>query len=130
LRRVLDSGHVPRALVVNFSPVLLDADPRVSLGWWSGALNGRDRILMALSWYDTQFAVSLAVHGVIGSFSGRDTIRAALGLESIDQAGIEPRSSADDAKALLRNWSFNRGAQVAPRLFIPVPGSLPHPYQG
>ena len=31
---------------------------------------------------------------------------------------------------MLRNWSFNRGAQVAPRPFVPVPGALPRPFEG
>jgi hypothetical protein len=32
--------------------------------------------------------------------------------------------------ALLRNWRLNCGAQVAPRPFVPIRGSLPRPYDG
>src|SRR5262249_55758659 len=36
LRRILERGHVPRALIVDFSPLMLGLDPRVNLGWWAG----------------------------------------------------------------------------------------------
>jgi hypothetical protein len=43
---------------------------------------------------------------------------------------MDEHPAGDEASALLRNWSFNRGAQVAPRPFVPVPGALPRPFEG
>jgi hypothetical protein len=129
-RRVLDRGHAPCALVVSFSPMLLGLDPQVNLEWWAGLMRGRERIELALRSRDPGLAISLILHGAIACLSTRDAFRAALGFEPLESQGYDEHPSRDEMRALLRNWSFNRGAQVAPRPFVPIPGSLPRPYDG
>jgi hypothetical protein len=123
-RRVLDRGHSPRAVVVNFSPLLLGLDPRVNVAWWAGLIRSRDRIELALRSRDARVALSLFVHGTIASLSSRSGFRAALGLGPFEG---EERDDADLLNAMLRNWNRNRGAQVAPRPFVPIGGPLPRP---
>lgn len=124
LRRILDRGHSPRAVVVNFSPLLLGLDPRVNVGWWAGMIPARDRIELALRSRDARLALSLLLHGTTASLSNRGGFRAALGLGAFEG---EERDEADLLNAMLRNWDWNRGAQVAPRRFVPIEGSLPRP---
>lgn len=130
LRRVLERGQTPRALVVNFSPLLLGLDPRVNLEWWAGLVRGRERLEMILRSSDPALVIPLLLHGAISSLAGRDAARAALGFGASGPEGDEPRLADDGWKALLRNWTINRGAQLAPRAFVPIRGSLPAPYVG
>jgi hypothetical protein len=130
LRRVLESGHRPRALIVNFSPLLLGMDPRVGLEWWATLPPARERLRLAWHAGDPALAASMFVHGAVTSLSGRDAFRTALGLASFGPACEDERPAQDELKALLRNWCLNRGAQVAPRPFVPIQGSLPRPFDG
>jgi hypothetical protein len=125
LRRVLERGPAPRALVVGFSPLLLGMDPRVNLEWWARLLPARERLELARRARDPGLAVSLILHGLMTSLSNRDAFRGALGFAAFER---EERLAGDDLRALLRNWDLNRGAQVAPRPFVPIRGSLPRPH--
>jgi hypothetical protein len=125
LRRVLEAGNAPRALVVNFSPLLLGMDPRVSLEWWAGLLQARERLELAGRARDPGLAGSLILNGFMASLAHRDAFRVELGFAPFEG---EERLTAEDLKALLRNWDLNRGAQVAPRPFVPIRGSLPRPH--
>jgi hypothetical protein len=124
LRRILERGHVPRALIVDFSPLMLGLDPRVNLGWWAGLLPAPERLELLRRSNDPELAISVILHGLIGSLANRDAVRAALGFAPSE--GGE-RLAVDHTRALLRNWDLNRGAQVAPRPFVPIRGSLPQP---
>lgn len=130
LRRVLDEGHSPRALIVNFSPLLLGMDPGVNLEWWAGLIGGRERIESALRSGEPGFALSLMLHGAVHSLAIRDDCRAAAGLGPIVPARRDNLATGDEMRALLRNWAINRGAQPAPRSFVPIRGSLSQPYEG
>lgn len=130
LRRVLDRGRVPRAAIVNFSPLLLGMDPRGTLDWWAGSIGTTERIELAFRASEPGFAVSLLLRGMLGSLSSRDACRSVSGLAAFDPMGEEGRLSDDEHRALLRNWAINRGAQLAPRTYVPIRGSLPHPYEG
>jgi hypothetical protein len=130
LRRVLDTGHCPRALIVDFSPLLLGMDPRVNLEWWAALPRGGERLELAWHSRDPALAGSLILRGMIASLSNRETIRAAVGLAAFDATTDDDLPTADDLMALRRNWQVNRGAQVAPRSFIAVQGALPRPYDG
>jgi hypothetical protein len=130
LRRVLESGHRPRALIVNFSPLLLGMDPRVGLEWWATLPTAGERLELARRIGDPALSGSLIVHGAIATLTWRNAFRTALGFSSFEPAREEARPARDELRALLRNWRLNRGAQVAPRAFVAVQGSLPRSYDG
>src|SRR5262249_33110916 len=130
LRRVLERGRTPRTLVVHFSPLLLGMDPGVNLEWWAGRIRGRERIEAALGAREPGMILSLILHGAIASLSLRDSYRSALGLDAFEPVSEEGGPAGYQVTALQRNWAINRGAQVAPRLFVPIRGSLPRPYTG
>jgi hypothetical protein len=130
LRRVLEGGHRPQALIVNFSPLLLGMDPRANLAWWAPLLHARDRLELAWRARDPALLASLILQGSFPSLAHREAIREAVGLSSVAASGGDECTEPDELRALLRNWQINRGAQVAPRSFVPVQGALPRPYDG
>jgi hypothetical protein len=130
LRRVLEAGHLPRALIVHFSPLLLGMDPRAGLEWWATLPPARERMELAWRSADPALAASLILGGAIPSLSSRDRFRTALGFATFESGREDERPGRDELRALLRNWCLNRGAQVAPRPFVPIQGSLPRPYDG
>lgn len=130
LRRVLERGQTPRALIVHFSPLLLGMDPSVNLEWWAGELRGQEHIDAILRAGEPGIVLLLILHQTIASLSRRDESRSALGFDAFEPAREERQAGGYEVKALVRNWAINRGAQIAPRLFVPIRGSLPGPYTG
>jgi hypothetical protein len=130
LRRVLGQGHRPRALIINFSPLLLAMDPRVNLEWWSTLPDGCERLGLLCRARDPALTTSMAVQGLIASWSARDAVRSLLGLGSDRVPQGSPITTPEDARVFERNWRMNCGAQVAPRHFVPIEGALPKPYEG
>ncbi len=130
LRRVLEKGHRPRALIIGFSPLLLARDPRVNLEWWSNLPAGCERLELLWRARDPSLAASIAFQYLIASWSVRAAVRSALGLEGDRDESGRQASTPDDIRIFERNWRLNRGAQVAPRHFVPIAGALPRPYEG
>ncbi len=130
LRHVLESGHRPGELIVDFSPLLLGMDPRANLEWWAPLEPWHDRLVIAWRARDPALLASLLLQGSLPSRSHRDVFREALGFSSFAGSGDDEPTDPDELRALVRNWRFNRGAQVAPRSFVPVEGSLPRPFDG
>lgn len=129
LRRVLDRGCRPGALVVHFSPLLLGMDPKAGLEWWAGGLRISDRLALLGRTCDPSMIGPLIVHGLLGSMGARDAVRSALGLHSSASEDVD-RLGPEGIEELARGWTRNQGAQLAPRRFVPVAGSLPNPYRG
>jgi hypothetical protein len=128
LRRVLRQGHHPRAILVNFSAILLAMDPRFNAEGWSMLAEGRDGLELAWRTGDPAATASLSLPALIASWRLRDGVRANLGLGRRDTP--EDGSRGDDLAVFQRNWRLNRGAQVAPRLFVPIRGAAPVPLDG
>jgi hypothetical protein len=125
LRRVLEQGHRPKAVVVDFSALLLAMDPRVNVAGWSILTDAWERMALAWRALDPKLAVLMAVQGILPSWSRRDAVRSAIILDSPGAA--DGADSPDDLRVFVRNWRLNRGAQVAPREFVPIEGALPQP---
>ncbi len=130
LRRVLEAGHRPRALIVSFSPLMLGLDPRVNLDWWCRLFDGRERVELAWQSRDPIFGASLLVEGALASREHSDAFGDAVGLSAFTAPRGAERIEPVEIRTLLRNWRRNRGAQVAPRQFVPIAGALPRPYDG
>ncbi len=130
LRRVLDAGHRPRLIVVSFSPLLLGMDPRTNLNWWCRLLDARERFELAWRSRDPRFAAPLLVEGALASRGYAEVFRDLVGLSAFTTPHEGERMEPDELRTLLRNWQINRGAQVAPRQFVPIAGALPRPFHG
>jgi hypothetical protein len=124
----LDQGYRPRALIVNFSELLLIGNPRDYATWWSILADGADRLELVWRARDPAMAVSLLVQELLPSWSIRNRVRTVLGL--VGASPFDRRAGPDDLRVFERNWTLNQGAQVAPRGFVPIEGTQPQPYDG
>jgi hypothetical protein len=113
LRRVLEQGIRPRALVVDFSEDLLSLAPGLNPTCWPDSVGCRQGLELAWHSCDPALAISTGLHWLLPRWCDQNQRQPLLRL------GFENRA-ADDPRVFERNWRFNRGAQVAPRAFVPV----------
>jgi hypothetical protein len=123
-RRALESGQRPRAVIVDFSAPLLAMSLRTSAECWAGIASCRDAIELAIEAGDPALGLDVMSRWLIPSQSRHRQFRAWLtGSAQCNGA----RDAAQECRVFERNWHLNRGAQVAPRQFIPIEGALPRP---
>jgi len=123
-RQVLESGHRPRAVIVDFSAPLLTMSVRTNVEGWVELANFRDAIELALEAGDPALGIAIASRWLVPSRSSQTLLRPALALGQ----DYDPTDGVvEDRRVFERNWRQNRGAQVAPRQFIPIEGALPEP---
>ncbi|HKI17220.1 MAG TPA: hypothetical protein VKA15_05050 [Isosphaeraceae bacterium] len=123
-RQVLESGHRPRAVIVDFSAPILTMPLRTNLEGWAELATCRDTIELALEAGDPALGFAIASRWLVPSRSRQATLRPAL---AVGQEHDRTGSTVVDRRVFERNWSRNRGAQVAPRQFVPIAGALPAP---
>lgn len=108
LRRALDRGARPRALVVDSHTMLLQFSPRQSVEYWPELLTARELVELALTARDPRLFSVTAVAKVLPSVNNRHGIRAAW-LESLRG---QPDARSGLYRVLTRNLKVNRGAYV------------------
>jgi hypothetical protein len=119
LRRALESGARPKALVVNAKPAVLLGGPEVNARAWQEVLSLRDGFELLRITGNAPFVASALAGRLLPSLRSRLEIRsaitAALSGETDQIRAINP--------VLWRNWSVNGGANVASAAF-PFPGEV------
>ena len=123
-RQVLESGHRPRAVIVDFSASLLTMSLRSNLEGWAELANWRDAIELALDAGDPALGIGIASRWLVPSRSSQALLRPAL---AVGQERGPTGGAVEDRRVFERNWCQNRGAQAAPRQFVPIVGALPAP---
>lgn len=123
LSRLLESGHRPRAILVDFACPLLTVPPSRNPDCWAEIADRAVCLDLAMRGGEPWLATEIAARTIFPTWRARGGLRARLGLEPPGEAGPE-------GAVLLRNWFVNQGAQVAPRGFLAVQGALPEPYTG
>lgn len=112
LRRTLEAGAKPSALIVDFPPHQLGVSPRFFVREWPHLATLGECLDLTFSTRDASFFASLVLGKLFPSYRDRQGIRtcvfAALRGESksVWKAELAP---------LVRNWNRNRGAQASPR---------------
>ncbi len=108
LRRALESGAHPSALVIDVLPRQLNISPWVEIRLWSDALSVRETIEMAWAARDSGFLASVMIAKRLTSYQSRFEIRqsilAALGGLSLSQRTLNV--------AIRRNLTVNHGALI------------------
>ena len=115
LRRVLEQGIRPRALLVDFSEDLLSLAPGLNPTCWSDSVGRLQGLELAWHSRDPALAISTGLHWLLPRWCDQNQ------RQPFSHLGVE-NQTADDPRVFERNWRFNRGAQVAPRTFVPVEG--------
>jgi hypothetical protein len=109
VRRALEAGARPAALVVDFKPNVLTGGPRYNSRYWQEILTPREILELARASRSAALGLELAVGRLLPSFRSRheirDNLRAALRGET-DRLRLINRMC-------LRNWTVNDGADVA-----------------
>ena len=117
LRKVLERGIRPRAILVDFSESLLSFSPSRNAACLADWLGRRESLEVAWHSRDPSLALSTALHALLPGWCDQSDRGALLRLGSRPAA---VSSLPDDPRVFERNWQKNRGAQVAPREFVPV----------
>lgn len=118
LRRALDAGARPRALVVDFGPHQLARDARHPefRRCWPELASVAECLDLARATHDAGFLGSLILGKALPSYRVRYEVRAQA-FAALDGGGWSARGAV---RALRRNWEANQGAQALAR----KPGDL------
>jgi hypothetical protein len=110
LRRALEAGARPRAVVVDFFPLLIADDPWKGLRNYPELISTRDGLDLACTAGDPGLFAALTLGRLLPSVRARFEIRASL-LAAL-RGGFA--SWPDGLRVGRRNWAVNRGAQPLP----------------
>jgi hypothetical protein len=108
LRRALDSGARPKAVVVDFQPPLLRLGPRHNLHRWADVLGPVEAARLALSARDADLFATVFLGSVLPSYRLRSGVRDNL-MGALNGTGDRRRYNNFLA---FRNWGRNGGAQL------------------
>ena len=108
LRRALEAGARPRAIVVDFFPSMLATTPHFNDENWPLLTDLRDDLDLAWHLGEADEFARLAVPYLLPSTRGRTAIRFNLKL------ALEPSpvSMPFELRRAIRNWKANRGAEI------------------
>lgn len=133
LRRALESGARPKAVLIDTIPHMLSARPDADATLWPELMTYRD--CLELSWRarDPDFLASTTLSKLLPSVRERFEIRGAV----TGALKGQPSPVVDILRAFVRNWTVNRGAQMTrrPPALLPnqfdawVPSLLPDSWQ-
>jgi hypothetical protein len=112
LRRALDSGAKPAAIVVDFMPHQLAKGPAEAsfARSWPGLLSGRDLFDLATTMNDFDFLAGTAAAKALGCVAARFEIRACV----MAFLRGEDMPTAQNVRFLRRQWRAEQGAHVTP----------------
>lgn len=111
LRRALDAGARPRAVVVDFKPSVLVGSPRYNLRYWQEILTPGECLDLVRGGGGSSLLVPIALGRLLPSFRSRLELRGAL-LAALRGEASPMRLINQVCR---RNWDVNRGANVAAR---------------
>ena len=108
LKRAIEAGSRPEAVVIDFNPPLLRVGPRHILTRWGALLNPFEAAELAIWSRDADLFGQVTLDHALPSLRGKATIRANImdALAGRDSANTPWNNMA------VRNWSKNDGAQL------------------
>jgi hypothetical protein len=108
LRRLIEAGGRPSAVILDFKPSVLAGRPQFSLRHWQTVLDFRESLELAKESRSVGMLVEIGLGRLLPSFRDRIEIR-----ESVASA-ISGKSAPTFATNRLaqRNWGMNRGAHL------------------
>ena len=112
LRRVLESGARPSAILVDYHAWVLQVDPPSRVPMYAELCDLRECLELAWTARDARFLGSLATTKLLPSFRVRAEIRADVLAAFRGESADARRRTVAQAR---RNWAANGGAQVMPR---------------
>lgn len=110
LRRALDAGARPSAVVVDFSPFLLSGGPRYNLRQWVEFLRPGEAAALAWRARDAGFFAEAMLGRLVPTIRARSEIRTNI-LAALFDSSFSLRSHT---LPHWRNWNVNLGCELAP----------------
>jgi hypothetical protein len=108
LKRALDSGGKPEAVVVDFNPPLLRVGPRHNINRWGALIDPVEAAQLAWWSRDPALFAEVTLGRILPSIRGRYAIRAEILGALASRGSINPINNPMG----LRNWKQNDGAQL------------------
>jgi hypothetical protein len=121
LKRVLDAGARPRAIVIDAYPLLLPFRTRRMSSYWPELLRLGEALELSLISRDVDMLATTTLGVMAPSVAHREAIRDRLMAALRGEAGPSP--DLVPAQAITRNWWANRGVLVAPAMAPAPPGA-------
>jgi len=113
LRRAIESGARPAAVVVDFKAFILSGGPRFQLRQWAEVASPRDALDLAWTSRDAAFFAETATRLALVSYRDRPEVRANV----LAALRGEPTPSREPLMVHWRNWNANLGAKIMPESF-------------
>lgn len=111
LRRALEAGARPSAVVVNFKANCLSYPPWVNVRQWCEIGGLRDCLELAWAAPDAHVSGTILTDWLLPSFQSRDQLRSWILAALAGQSG----ASYSETVPYWHNWSANQGAQIMPK---------------
>jgi hypothetical protein len=108
LRRALEAGARPRAIIINAKPAVLLAGPEFNSRYWEEVLTPRECVEFSLLTRNGPFMLATITGRLLPSLRSRLEIRSQLIAAAHGETDPIPAMN----RVLLRNWTVNRGANV------------------
>ncbi len=109
LRRALDGGARPQAIIINAKPAVLLAGPEFNARYWQEVLTPRECVEFSLLTRNGPLVLATLVGRFLPSLRCRLEIRSQVMAAFHGETDPIPGMN----RILLRNWTVNRGANVA-----------------
>jgi hypothetical protein len=109
LRRALDAGARPRAIIINAKPAVLLAGPEFNARYWQEVITPRECLEFSLVARNSPFILATIVGRLVPSLRSRLEIRSQV-MAAI-RGDTDPIPEMN--RILLRNWTVNGGANIA-----------------
>ena len=108
LRRLIEAGGRPSAVVLDFKPSVLAGGPRYSLRHWQATLTPRETLDLAREAKSPGLLVEILIGRLLPSYRDRVEIREALRSALLGQMA----PTFETNRLAFRNWSINRGGHL------------------
>ena len=108
LRRLIEAGGRPSAVVLDFKPSVLAGGPRYSLRHWQATLTFREALDLARETKSLGLLFEILLGRLLPSYRDRVEIREAVRSALLGNAA--PTFATN--RLALRNWSINRGGHL------------------
>jgi hypothetical protein len=108
LRRLIEAGGKPSAIVVDFKPSILAGGPKFSMRHWQTVASPREAFELAAESRSPAMLFEIALGRLLPSYRDRTEIREAV----LSSFRGEVAANFSTNRRALRNWSLNRGAHL------------------
>jgi hypothetical protein len=108
LRRLIEAGGKPSAIVIDFKPSIMAGGPKFSMRHWQTVATAREAVELAAESRSPAMLCEIALGRLLPTYRDRLEIREAI---LANLRGEAPPNHSTNRLAL-RNWSLNRGAHL------------------